>query len=365
MCDINHTYCTKYCQDLLKEADKKIPDQHQLNIYFKNLFNYFSCALNNLECLSVLLKFGQPSHQIVHTMISSNNGDILKLLEDNNVTFCHDCLVLSIFNVYDISINFITKSPKFTPTILALDSLVTTTHVVGIKNLLLRKMAPNYDIINKAIKLCDNDIVELMISLVDYKCSVEQLIIACIHHKDNLMEIFLENCIKPNRDCYTALFAYQSENNYVLYQKKINDLINLLVKYGYKITEDDVIYAIQKNIKIINVKSKNIVMTDKIIGACMQNGFFPFEKDEIPQDSKIIENVCSQYGALKTIKNLHNGGIKLTKQCLINAAKIKGNYNTIKYLVDHGVEIDYEIVKIVGSVIHNSSLDFLIQNFEG
>ena len=142
----------------------------------------------------------------------------------------------------------------------------------------------------------------------------------------------------------------------------VAEIIDLFIKNGYKITNDDLIESISNGCHINNIQNYVKTFDDKFWKASIKISYYPYTNIKLPINC--LESECDRSGNIYIIKYLiKTFKLKPTIVCLQNACKYKANQATIKYLmVNHKLKPDIMCLKNIACVIGNSSLDIIVNN---
>jgi hypothetical protein len=134
------------------------------------------------------------------------------------------------------------------------------------------------------IKFIENDMIKDM-----YIC----LEIACIYNNLKITTHILNNKVAPTKECYKLLVTNNKEN------ESIKDIINLFIKFGYKLDNDDIMLATKYRINLdeLNV-IKNFVPTEEFYNLCDAN-FMPQYNDNLYKDIMFIKKICKDANSAK------------------------------------------------------------------
>lgn len=174
-------------------------------------------------------------------------------------------------------------------------------------------------------------LIKLCIKSQDCKLTTSCLEKACGSKNIKVIEFILGNKVTPTANCFTNIFP-DNPNNKSRESKQINQCINLLKEYGYKITYDDVILATKNIIALDNFDTLDIKLDKKYMIVCTENGFYPYIQNNIKPDIRCLEIECSKGGNLTNIRKLVASGINLNMKCLENACRIKSNSATVNFI---------------------------------
>ena len=238
------------------------------------------------------------------------------------------------------------------------------------------------------IPLCDNymldavnadsgDVLKVLIDMGG-KCTKELFIICCSKSTDP--EIFTQALrnkdLVVSKDNFNSIvkrtttaeqvkhkyrYSYRYSNQ--LNRLKQNDtakIIDILVKHGYKITKDDVIFCLEYNSFINNVDN-HITLDLSIWEACSKHKYYPYDLKNITPSVKILETECLRQSALKSITQIIKAGTKPNSKCLENACTFKSNVPVVRELITkYKVKPTKQCLINLGKAIGNSTLELLL-----
>lgn len=157
------------------------------------------------------------------------------------------------------------------------------------------------------------------------KLSEHHLDLACLYKKKEIVQIILNQKIQPTAKCYQSLF--QKEINY----KVTPDIIELLIIYGYQLTDSDILVATKNRIILHDCPfTQEFVPTEEFYGLCDLK-FRPGYNDNMYKDIVWLRRMCKiariadEYKQIK--KFLKTSKIKMDFMCY---AYISNNYSSNK-----------------------------------
>ncbi len=162
-------------------------------------------------------------------------------------------------------------------------------------------------------KYSNLDIYEQM--SMDKELYKDFLEFACEYLNYETIYDILNNKTIPTNKCFKNLFVnkYIHDNNKVNNAKSLPDTIDLLIKFGYILTDDDIIYATIKGV-ILNdcIFTRRYVPSEKFYDACFShkklnkfsNPFIPKYNELCIYDiRKKMEECENRYKKIEKIKN--------------------------------------------------------------
>lgn len=244
-----------------------------------------------------------------------------------------------------------------------------------VQKILLKKIIPSKTALNNAIRHSTVESIQLLITN-GAPADNETLDEACLRADYLLMETFLNYKIVPTETSMGYLLTdssnYRSIRNLNMKTPKnkknytIQDCIKLLIRYGYKITKEDIIHSIEYNIEIPDITNLGIEFDEEIVSACILNDFTKYDdKVEMKLTSKHLAIRCRQGSNLSVIRKMVDSGVVPTIECLQEASTKRQYLQVIKYLVeDCGLNPDLTCVKNYCNNHGNSTLKYLIEKYE-
>jgi hypothetical protein len=256
---------------------------------------------------------------------------------------------------------------KISPTPQALQNAILYKH----KNDSSYKYNYDYDTKTPERKKAIEDTVKLVSTLISSGVQVtpECLKHACKTHNTDLVTMFLENKVNPDKTCFDACFeSIKDDYYYSRYssrrtenEKTIVSIINSLIKYGYHLTYDDVALATRNKIKL-TCDISHIKFDEKFMELCSEVSFYPYVLDVKPSITCLVKE-CSKAGNLTGVKQMVKMGLVPTNECIEKACSLKNNIATIKYLTSQGASINLECVKNIVKSVGNRTLDYIFAEY--
>jgi len=211
-------------------------------------------------------------------------------------------------------------------------------------------------------KIHHNVILEILNTInpnlqsLQYVCQLKDKII---------IEKIVTHKIKPDQACFTGLISgnhWQKPANDAV---QIAELIDLIILYGYQLTTDDVINAVNKGYYVNNIKRFNFNFDDKLIEACYASKYFPYPDLNLKPSMECLRKECRKTSNIPKIKELVKQGLKPDLDCLRDACKRNKNFSNIKYLVTTcKIKPDFECIKNIAKGLRSASLDLLIEEYD-
>uniref|UniRef100_A0A6C0EAV9 Uncharacterized protein n=1 Tax=viral metagenome TaxID=1070528 RepID=A0A6C0EAV9_9ZZZZ len=166
-----------------------------------------------------------------------------------------------------------------------------------------------------------------------------------------LIMFFIEHNIKPVNKIYelaiSNIIKMKYDDKYNLYQRngysyknidisrEISDLIDLILKAGYKPTKNDVVLAIKNKIKINNIEKYGIKIDDADIKkVCDENTFYPYGYGaEKTNKDKIFNKMLDGKMSVKEVKAFCKDYMPNISH-LNTATKYKNQYAVVSYFLN-------------------------------
>lgn len=333
---------------------------------------------NYLKALTALISFNCPSSVSINTLISANCIDAIEAILTNGYDITKSVFMHAITSKKPEIAEILSKYEKTNVTSEHLNAAAEKNMGETVKNILNRKIPPTNVTVEHALNSKNVHLVKDLISMgAAVQINDKLLEKACKVKNYELMKLFLDLKINPTKECFKTLVTndYYSGygNRYYAHRKKyskvddmddINNLIDLLVSYGYKPDYDDVVLATKNNIKIKNIELFEIKLDEKFLELCAELNFYPYKFTDIKPNVKCLEQACKKSGNLTAIKNFVKGGLKPDISCLQAACKKRSNLATIRFLVGQGVTPDFACIRNCGETLGNKTLSFLLQLYK-
>ena len=207
---------------------------------------------------------------------------------------------------------------------------------------------------------------------------------ACTRRKYKIIERIIGLGIKPDQKLFEKLFYGVSIRGGKVKKstdaKEVAELMDLFHKNGFKLTEDNIIYALEHGCCVPSLSFYGLEVTQKIQEKCDKLKFYPYIK-EVKLTIENLNSACKVYNNFDNVLKIIKSGVepnqttlecaflsndkdiidhllkkykfKLTDECLQNYLKMNNNYilklffndkkNSIKFVANE--EINEEINK--------------------
>lgn len=239
-----------------------------------------------------------------------------------------------------------------------------------IQKFLDQKVEISMTAIKNAIAFSNFDIASKFIEKItpDVSC----LATACSRLNLDLINKILHYKIVPNQECFNALLQHQRVNYYYADKQstdafKVAKLIDVLIYNGYKITYDDVVFALEHGCFINDIQRFDFKFKTDFLERCAVLGYYPYPNLDIKPTLKCLEVECGKANNVPNIKKMlaSNPDLKPDVKCLEKACDHRSNITNIRYLVEvHGVKPNNECLKVISKHLRNSTLTFLLSHMD-
>ena len=354
----NEYTCTKICTMLqqiigtdVKPSAKFVSDfiTYMFNGHLNN--NYYcqlKCYNNNTETINnlfeILVQQTMPDKESLRYIFKHNIKNVLSVLKDKKLVLSLDTIKYIIDTNYKhhtytnnaILIPFINKDDYNNLFDKVLDEY-DNNFIIALLNV---DYIPTQEQYEKIYMLNTTEITKCVETLENkhlYFYNEICLQNACKSGNIIFVKKILEKKILPSEKC----FKNTLDTNNTIRQK----LIELLIYYGYTITNDDVMLTIERKIIIENLDRFNIILLENQFKICIQNDFVPknvkfenIDDDEI----KLIYSILNREPLAKIKKQISISNIKYKYVML--ASCIYNRHELITYLVSLGYTINSECV---------------------
>lgn len=197
--------------------------------------------------------------------------------------------------------------------------------------------------INNIIENCDVEKLKLMVDN-GFEITTSHLEKAleynCEENMYEIIEEILNQKIIPDTGCFLSFFeniyVEKTIDEYGFYSGKCisdNKIFQLLINYGYKITQVDFLLLTQNYLYIDDIKKHNLPIDKYIIRECNKLCFFPY--DEIIPNKNTILSILTENPELKIYKKLEKKYDLDPDESYISAlidSKKASAIKTIKYI---------------------------------
>lgn len=314
--------------------------------------------------MSNMATFRKSTDQVAHS--SDHIIELFKILIDREIEICPVVLETSLLGkniqLAEYLISYVVPDEKcLEAACLCLDSQNL------IKSMVFQKVEITEKAIINAIRMKNNDILDILLQTGYVPC-IKCLIESCkiVHEKIITKILFYK--ITPTKDCFNALLQSAFLSHYK--NKECSDaptiaiLIDILIKYGYQLTYDDVYNAMTVGCYINNIKQYDIKMDNKFIEECTRLGYYPYPELNIMPTMNCLYIECSRPGNVPIIKKLIARGLTPNVECLKQACANKSNIKNITFLIEtHKIKPDIDCLKEIAKQLGNSTLTYLLDHY--
>lgn len=280
--------------------------------------------------------------------------DILNRIKKINKNYVHDIC------------SYLMKNKINTSSIVFVNSFSGMKYNKNIIEYLLKIDEQNYDELVYFYKTLSNKYYQgthtniminniININFKNHKITTELLeAVCCIVDEKNITDI-LQNRIIISEKCFNKL----------LKNRNFDKLSDILIKYGYEVTYNNILKSIKYKKMIPNIKIQNIVCDDKIMYASSKQRFFDYDKIlDFPYTLEFLYHEC-EYGVLENILKIVKKGIVPDNECMKRACKSKNKKACLNYLIDTcGIQPDIECLKIVVNTYNDKLMAEMINKME-
>lgn len=124
------------------------------------------------------------------------------------------------------------------------------------------------------------------------------------------------------------------------------DKMELLIKYGYQPTYEDVIFGIKNKIELPDVERFGIKLDKKILELCWEYDFYPSYKFDCIDPNMIeLQKLCLTKKTTDMKQLIKKSNIIPDKKCMENACGFKNNLPIVNILSKAGGGITYKCIK--------------------
>lgn len=217
-------------------------------------------------------------------------------------------------------------------------------NIVLIQTILKHDITPDLMCLEEACRVGNYSII---IQMLKYRIVPSQKCIKSLF--DNAPKYHITNRRRQaHRYCYGGKLT----------EANINELIELMIADGYKLTIEDVGQSLQTRIKLNNLFIYGIPFDSKLMSLCHKYDFYPYDF-QIEQDINCLRELCGKPAGLPQVKKLVNAGVAPDQICLEKAI-LSNNYQTADYLINQcDLPVSINILNDIANVIHNPMLSMV------
>jgi len=215
---------------------------------------------------------------------------------------------------------------------------------------------------------------QILISLLNKGCILDtnHLCIACSNCTIDGIELILQiSRIPITKAHYQAIITskiYKLDNCTIIENKGFNqEKLELLIKYGYDLDYDDILFSIKHHIELPNIERFKIKLDKNLLEKCWENDFYPlsYNFDCIQPGMIHLQKMCKTK-KIKEIKLLiKKYNLIPDEKCIENCCKFKNNNSIFNYLIGLGGKVTLNCIKNCSKEMSNNSfLLNIINNYE-
>jgi hypothetical protein len=403
-CDYKHTNCSMRCNRLYLNLVGGLMINHDFILKFLSYIqksagghSYYKCVECKTskwtQCLVMMIDqlpiIDQLFDIIIDTVICNTDNNLISIIKKylengariSDQQFKNMCTAKK-YNVIDLMMDYyeINKSSMI---------MLTSLNSCNIDTIIRKTFNQKIDFDEQMLEnLLRNRNYDLAKDIIKLGCPISQtcLKIACSKLNIDCVEQILQFKIKPNSLMFnTTIMAYEydeQQNDNDLYRRqrykdraataariaksnpiKIATIIDMLVNAGYKITYDNVIFALKKKCYINNINRFNIKFTSEFIEKCIEFDYYPYPELKIKPDIKCLRLECKKLNKIANIKKIVKQGIEPDIGCLQDACTAHNNVQTIAYLIDtHGIKPDILCLQNITKYLYNANLNLVLKH---
>lgn len=141
-------------------------------------------------------------------------------------------------------------------------------------------------------------------------------------------------------------------------QEIVGPKIEVLIKYGYKPTYDDVVYGIKCKVEIPGIERFDIKLDRTLLELCWDYDFYPtgYKFDCIDPMMIELQKACSTRAKVNINKIIKKGSLTPDRKCMENACNFANNAQIVDVLVDKGGPVTYKCLKNCAGQLKNNMM---------
>lgn len=374
-CNYQHNICTQMQSRILAlhKSGKKV-DNSFLTIYLSYVFDksgynsgYYACQRNTgnwIPALKEICKYLMPTDENLKLITYGNQYiiPVFQILIDRGVSINSSILQRAIEGQYLELVKYFldhivadSKCLEFACARQNTDNLI--------KIMLDSKVEITITALNNAILNKKEEVANIMLQY-GVQPDVQTLESACKSRSNDTIRRILDYRILPTRECYNGLFVNISYYSSATTKTTIASLIDLLIVYGYKLDYDDVLFALNKQCHINDIKRFNIDFKPEFMERCVELNYYPYVSIlDLKPSMKCLHMACERTNNIANVKKLINAGLKPDTECLRRACNNKTNKPIVQYLVEHHKLVpDLKCLKNNAKYLNNPTLTYLLNH---
>lgn len=401
---IDHTYNYRI-KDGIKNILNNSPYHYSMPNDIEKLFKTNNPLINDETRKLLMTNFNPDCTKMI---------DIIKLLDLDLYTFCQDkgtitkdCIDLMVSNVIyyntfkDPILKLIEILNVDTSFLEKLCALPNSTLADSVEKVVSKGVKITVNCLENRLLFCDFVSSEILLNanvVPNTKC----LSLACFYHKINLAKMILNCKVIPDKLSFCSIYAnhdlctdfYKSPEfekelkkdasntkyyePHIKFKAELNEFAELLFKFGYGMTLDDLLYLMGMKITVENYNSRfGIVLDEKYVIKTWEMNYFPYDcpiKPTMKEFYKLCEEplktVINGYSHHenkldKMIKKILKQGLKPDMKVLEILSKDKNNVTLIKqFMKTYDLKPNYICLKNIVSAFEEKLLLLLLEKYE-
>lgn len=185
-------------------------------------------------------------------------------------------------------------------------------------------------------------------------------------HYKLLIDSSVPKSNSEKEDYYTYRSLIRKHGNSYAYKSMYTpEKMELLIKYGYTLDYDDIIYSIKNRKEIPEIERFNIHLDQKLLDLCWDYNFYPTYKFNCINAQMIeLQKLCTEINLPNIRTFITKNNIIPDSKCLENASKFKHN-KAVEYLIEKKGKVTLKCVKNCAATFTKSGmLTLLLNEFE-
>lgn len=170
--------------------------------------------------------------------------------------------------------------------------------------------------------------------------------------------------IGPN---FHYFYSYRSHNNHEEWVDAYSwEKLDVLTKYGYKLTRDDIIFSIINKKYIPNIERFDLKLNKEILNLCWGNDFYPaYDFEDVHSSLMELQRLCKTKKHSEIKQYIKKYNLVPDFKCMENASQFVNNNKIYDLLINSGGKVTYNCLKkCVGEFKNNAFLLKLICDYE-
>lgn len=182
-----------------------------------------------------------------------------------------------------------------------------------------------------------------------------------------ITRIHFTSVLTSERTRLTIDTYYSSSSEYTVKRYKMYDKnkLELLFKYGYKLSQNDFMALIRHRIGVDDIKRFDIKLDRKVLEACERENFFPtYDFGFIDPDLVRLRQLTREKNVDSIRKFYKDKSIVPDPVCMSRACSIYNNHPTYNILKKNGGKLTYDNIKQVARTVRNEFLSTVLNDYE-